>query len=288
NRRTSTATSAPNRQPDTPGALPAAAAARQPRHYDTGNSGFDYAAMMDCAQMALSLEIKTIPAKKTTGKVVDFLTEDALRVLLAQPDPARPTGPRNQVFMVAMYDTAARCAEMLDLRVRDLRLDTAHPVAYLHGKGGKTRIVPLLPKTVEHLKRHLRRYHPAADGGDLVFFTTAHGRRQPMSPDAVAAFFKTYGDAARRQCHESPDRCHPHQLRHTRAIHLYRQGMPLPLLSEYLGHASVESTKIYAYADSEMKRAAIEKADALRGGQAPPPRVWEGDEDMILQLAGLT
>ena len=50
---------------------------------------------------------------------------------------------------------------------------------------------------------------------------------------------------------------------HTRAMHLYHQGMPMMLLSEYLGHASEETTKVYAYADTEMKRAAIDKADIV-------------------------
>jgi integrase len=76
-------------------------------------------------------------------------------------------------------------------------------------------------------------------------------------------------------------------LRHTRAMHLYRQGLPLPLLADYLGHASIESTRIYAYADTEMKRIAIEKADPLHNQIPPSQPIWAGDEDMILKLSGL-
>lgn len=43
-------------------------------------------------------------------------------------------------------------------------------------------------------------------------------------------------------------------------MHLYRNGMPLQLLSEFMGHASLASTQIYAYADTGMKRQAIEKS----------------------------
>jgi hypothetical protein len=59
------------------------------------------------------------------------------------------------------------------------------------------------------------------------------------------------------------------------------------LLSEYLGHASEETTKIYAYADTEMKRAAIDKADIIRGELSQSAPVWEDDEEMILKLSGL-
>jgi hypothetical protein len=70
-------------------------------------------------------------------------------------------------------------------------------------------------------------------------------------------------------------------------MHLYRQGMPIHLLSEYLGHANYETTKIYAYADTEMKRMAIAKADMLRDGMPPPTPIWTDDENMILKLSGL-
>ena len=70
-------------------------------------------------------------------------------------------------------------------------------------------------------------------------------------------------------------------------MHLYQSGMLMVLLSQYLGHAQVETTMIYAYADTEMKRAAIRKADVLRKGQTIPDEIWAGDEQMILKLSGL-
>ena len=65
--------------------------------------------------------------------------------------------------------------------------------------------------------------------------------------------------------------------------------MPLPLLSEFLGHEDPETTLIYAYADTEMKRKAIEKATA--NSQLIPEvktlSVWQGDDEMIRKLYGL-
>ena len=84
-----------------------------------------------------------------------------------------------------------------------------------------------------------------------------------------------------------PANLHPHMMRHTRAMHLYRSGMPLELLSQYLGHADVETTLIYAYADTEMKREAIRKADVVRDGKEVPVEIWADNEDMILKLSGL-
>jgi integrase/recombinase XerD len=252
-------------------------------------SFFSYAGFLDCAHVALSLELAAVPAKNAPGKIVEWLPEAALQALLQQPDTTTTAGRRNQVFLILMYDSAARCGELTGLRVHDLRLDTTHPVVYLHGKGGKTRIVPLLTRTAEHCRQHLRRCHGDEPAGSdaFVFFTTIHGQRQPVSADTVAAFLTAYARSARATCPEMPERVHPHMLRHTRAMHLYRQGMPLSLLADFLGHASIESTRIYAYADTEMKRAAIEKADPLHNQTPPPEPIWAGDDDMILKLAGL-
>ena len=191
--------------------------------------------------------------------------------------------------MILMYDTAARCSELLEMKVCDLRLDTKHPIAYLHGKGRKIRTVPLLNRTVHHCKQYLNKFHPDRDDHceAPLFYTVIHGTQQKMSPDTVAAFFTKYGKMAKIVCPEVPERIHPHMMRHTRAMHLYQSGMPMVLLSQYLGPAQVETTMIYAYADTEMKRAAIQKADAVRKTKSVPNEIWADNEEMILKLSGL-
>lgn len=175
------------------------------------------------------------------------------------------------------------------MKVCDLRLDAKHPIAYLHGKGRKIRTVPLLSKTVQHCKQYLRKFHPSTDchSEAPLFFTVIHGTQQKMSPDTVAAFFAKYGRMAKSVCPEVPEHIHPHMMRHTRAMHLYQSGMPMVLLSQYLGHSQVETTMIYAHADTEMKRAAIQKADAVRGTKPVPDEIWADNEEMILKLSGL-
>ena len=108
-----------------------------------------------------------------------------------------------------------------------------------------------------------------------------------MSCDNVARFIKQYGESARKKCCDIPVNVHPHQLRHTRAIHLYRDGMPLSVLSEFLGHADITTTQIYAYADPEMKRAAIKKARGEELIDMPAEALWQTDEEMIKRLYGL-
>jgi site-specific recombinase XerD len=165
---------------------------------------------------------------------------------------------RNRFYMILMYDTAGRCQELLDLKLKDFVISGSKPYVYLTGKNSRQRSVPLLPKTVGHYEHYLAAFHPEPNSpDDYVFYTVSHNQRHQMSEDNVEAFMKKYGEQARKGCHEVPLRVHPHQLRHTRAMHLYRSGWPLPFVSELLGHAKITTTNIYAYADTEMKRNAL-------------------------------
>ena len=69
-------------------------------------------------------------------------------------------------------------------------------------------------------------------------------------------------------------------------FYLYRAGMPLVLLAEFLGHADVNTTRIYAWADTEMKRQAIQKVSKVTEGDTIEP-IWANDEELIKRLYGL-
>jgi site-specific recombinase XerD len=61
----------------------------------------------------------------------------------------------------------------------------------------------------------------------VIDYSNIHDERKPLTPQAVEAFMKKYGEKARAECGEIPEGVHPHQIRHTKAIHLYRDGYPL-------------------------------------------------------------
>lgn len=247
-----------------------------------------YAAKTDVANLSLQISVSNVEMQKAPTKIVEFLSEEALKVLLEQPDRNNALGLRNCFFMVLMYDTAARCQELLNVRLKDFELSTKNPFVYLTGKGGKMRTVPLMDKTVRYFKNYIEKFHPSETRhyDNFLFYTTIHEKRNQMSPDTAAAFMKKYGESAKTQCDSIPDRVHPHQLRHTRAIHLYRNGVPLALLSEYLGHVQMSTTQVYAYADTEMKREAIRKAES-RSNDIQEPPIWKDDDNLIKKLYGL-
>lgn len=124
-----------------------------------------------------------------------------------------------------MYDTGGRIQEILDLRTKDFFFDFDTPLVYLNGKGNKVRAVPLMDKTIQHLKEYLRLFHPQ-DRNEYLFYTVIKGKKGAMSPDNVSAFLQKYADQARVNFPEIPSNIHAHLFRHSRAMHLFQSGIP--------------------------------------------------------------
>jgi len=254
-------------------------------------SFFKYASWKDITLIYIWNEMKLIPKRKTpVSKNIEFMSEKALKILLEQPDTAKRNEFRDCFFMTLIYDSAARNSELLNLKVKDVVAGTSCPMIIVTGKGRKKRNIPILSKTVEMFRAYMGVYHAHnSSPEDYLFYVMRHEQKYQMSVDNVAKFMNKYGALARVKCNEVPEHIHPHMFRRTRAMHLYRSGMPLPLLSEFLGHENLETTLIYAWADTEMKRRAIEKAtiantENLKIVEKP---IWKGNGDMIRRLSGL-
>ena len=250
-----------------------------------------YAGARDASVQAYANDLQCIPLKKDAGaNVIKFFSEPALKTILGQPDPMQKKGLRDLFFMILMYDTGARNQELLDLRLDNIHPEGTSPYVVITGKGRKTRLVPLMPKTIEHFRKYVAVFHPGAASDSHLFYIVRKGGIFAMSPDCAERFIRKYGIAAHGANPEAPDSLHPHMFRHSRSMHLYRSGMPLVLLAEWLGHSQVLSTQIYAYADTEMKKNAIEKATSklspLVSGDSEYLE-WEDDDALIRHLYGL-
>lgn len=247
-----------------------------------------YAAGKDKSLMALYLEADAIPKKKDTkAHGIEFFSESALETILAQPDKRKKNGQRDLFFLILMYDTGARAQEMLDLQVRDMKMDENNPYVIITGKGSKTRLVPIMEKTCRHFEAYRRRFHPSGNLNEYLFYVDRKGARTKMSIDNVEKFVARYGRKAHEQSLEVPDHLYPHMWRHSRSMHLYQNGMPLPLVAEWLGHARMDTTrKFYANADTTMKKEAIDKATSdinpLYSNEYDIE--WEDDEELLKRL----
>lgn len=248
-------------------------------------SFFKYAAYTSPDIYMVYADLCAIPLKKGPdhSRIVAHMSKDAVAAIIACADSSSSKGLRDQFFLTLMYDTAARDGEMLKLKLSDINTENA--TAYLFGKGSKPRLVPVSKETLRMFDRYRRLFHHNNERSAPLFYTRHRGEKTAMSDDNVARFLKKYATQARSQNPHVPDNVHPHMFRHSRAMHLYQGGMPLAVLSEFLGHEDPETTLIYAYADTEMKRQAVEKASKtpLTSGIEDSFPIWES-QDIIAQL----
>ena len=237
-------------------------------------------------------EISAIPLKHDIkNKGIDYFSEEELELLLKQPNINDNKEFRNLVIMILLYDSGARIQELLDLRIKDLFLNEKTPYVILTGKGSKVRAVPLMEKTVKQLEKYLKLFHYRnSNGDDYLIYTVHNGRHTIMSQDMVQKFIDKYFKAAKSRNNNMIDHIYCHMFRHSRATHLYRNGMPLPLVSEWLGHKQINTTReFYAQSNLEMKKEAIDTATAnlnisIKDGLKYD---FENDDELLKRLYGL-
>ncbi|TFD60100.1 tyrosine-type recombinase/integrase [Cryobacterium sp. Hh38] len=248
-------------------------------------SFLSYCAGEDPALVAIWLDVKLVRPVRAVAHAPDGLTMPAVDALIRAPRQDTRRGLRDTTIILLIFDAAARVQEILDLTPADIDTTPGAGRVTLTGKGTKTRTVPIMDKTGRHLDQYVNEFHPGTPApGASFFYTVRAGQHHQMSQDNIAYLLNKHAAAARAHCPELPERIHAHQLRHARAMQMLRAGVPLPHIKEFLGHANIATTSIYASADSQMVREAIQKAASVTPDLAP---IWKGSDDLILRLAGL-
>jgi site-specific recombinase XerD len=231
-------------------------------------------------------QVLAIRQKNTPAPQLGHLTGDEVKALLAEPGTASPRAVRDTVLLALAYDTGARVQELCDLNVADIRRGSPMTVV-IHGKGSKIRYVPLMGPTARLLASYLdhRVRHPGVGAdADPLFAGPDHSR---LTRSGVAKLLARHARAVRLRDHAwAPGLpITPHTLRRTRAMHLVQAGVNLIYIRDLLGHADVSTTEIYARADAEAKRKAIENAYEPLTPDALPD--WTLDSSLLGWLDSL-
>ena len=150
---------------------------------------------------------------------------------------------RDAAVLALLYGAGLRISEALSLTPADLRDAQSGGTMRVTGKGGKTRMVPVLPQVTKAMADYLALcpYAPKADG---PLFLGARGG--PLSPRIIQLAMERLRGAL-----GLPDSATPHALRHSFATHLMARGGDLRAIQELLGHASLSTTQIYTAVDAE-------------------------------------
>lgn len=213
-------------------------------------------------------------------------TKEGIKLLLEQPDSTSTKELRHLTILALMYDTGCRVQELADLTVASLRIQCKPYSIKVYGKGRKWRIVPLSEHVVAILNKYMDKYHIDCQiSMKRPIFCNCAGSK--LSRAGITYILKKYADMA-RICDPTiiPDITSCHQLRHSRAMHLLQSGVNLVWIRDLLGHTSIQTTEVYARADSKQKREAIEQAsECLTPSQ--PDAEWIDNNNLITWLKGL-
>ncbi|MGE0766947.1 MAG: tyrosine recombinase XerC [Hyphomicrobiaceae bacterium] len=158
---------------------------------------------------------------------------------------------RDLAVMLLLYGSGLRISEALGLRVKSAPTKLRDTLV-IEGKGGKQRLVPALPITIDAIERY-RRLCPHALTPEGPLFLGAKGG--PLSPRIIQLLIARMRDEL-----GLPETATPHALRHSFATHLLASGADLRQIQELLGHASLSTTQIYTEVDRERLLQVYDKA----------------------------
>lgn len=234
-------------------------------------------------------EIREITDAKD-NRVIDFewLSVEEVRLILEQVEGNREH-LRDSFLLSLLYESGARINEVLSLRLNDFKPTSSGEVdVHFYGKGSKHRITPLSSRLMKKYDEYVSKYHTEKDPEALVFYTSHNGRKNKMSSDNVSRILKDC-EASIRETHPDIIHLHSHLFRRSRAMHLYQAGVPLPTVSEWLGHSNIETTRFYAKVTDEMKRDALSKLSESDKSVFKDDVAFKyaDDEDALRRLSGL-
>ncbi len=196
--------------------------------------------------------LSAVQSPRVPRRVPHPLSEDAAAEVLeevAERAAADWIGARDAAVLTLLYGCGLRISEALALDCDDVDGDET---LRIRGKGGKERLVPLLPVVVAAIESYRSRCPHALCGTDPLFVGV---RGQRLGARAVQKAM-----ARARRALGLPESATPHALRHSFATHLLAGGGDLRVIQELLGHASLSTTQVYTEVDTASLLAAYDKA----------------------------
>jgi integrase/recombinase XerC len=146
---------------------------------------------------------------------------------------------RDRAVLLLLYGCGLRISEALNLSRRDAPLE--NDTLTVLGKGGKTRLVPVLPLTQQAIRQYLDLCpKPLSPDGPLFVGVKGARLKARIIQLLIARFRGAMG---------LPETATPHALRHSFATHLLSSGADLRSIQELLGHASLSTTQVYTEVD---------------------------------------
>lgn len=198
---------------------------------------------------------------KLEQKLPEYLTEqEVVQLLTCADQETSDAGIRNKVMLYVLYGTGIRVSELVHITLSAVNFDEGFIV--VAGKGNKERFVPLPESVIHMLKEYVQttrvitlgRLKHSVSQSQILFPVYYDGALKALSRQAFWNYVK---DVAQR-AGLSPN-LSPHQLRHSLATHLLKQGANLRSLQLLLGHEQLSTVQIYTHVEVDHLRKIYDK-----------------------------
>lgn len=218
------------------------------------HSLFKYIQKRELSYFDKCSQILSIEYKKTPLTIVSYLSIDEIKSLLSIPNIKDDNEFRHLIILTLLYETGARVSELINVKLIDINFNNT-PYIILHGKGNKTRSVPISKDVSNMLKTYLNRFN-IKDQNDYILKNKLN---EKITRDGVQYIIDTYIKRAKEKYpNYYIQKITNHSFRHSKAMHLLEAGVNLIYIRDILGHKSITTTEIYAKTNPEIKRKAIE------------------------------
>jgi len=202
------------------------------------------------ANAAIGL-VATPRAKKPLPRALTVLDAQIVAREIGEASDTAAMQARDTALFTLLYGCGLRISEALSLNRSDAPVPGSDAPLRVTGKGGKTRIVPVLGIVREMTARWLALHWQRVP--DAPLFLGARGKR--MDPAIAQKALRDF-----RRLNGLPEHATPHALRHSFATHLLAQGADLRSIQELLGHASLSTTQRYTAVDTAQLMATWRRA----------------------------
>lgn len=192
-----------------------------------------------------------IIAPKIEKKLPKFLSEQEIEQLLAcANEDSSSIGVRNKTMLYLLYVTGMRISELTNLKMQDVHFDTG--LIVVRGKGGTERMVPVPVIMLDMLREYCA--GARVEGNASLFSTTYGGTSRTMTRQSFWMILKKLWAKTGNTRPISP-----HQLRHSLATHMLKNGADLRSLQLLLGHENIATVQIYTHVETAYLRTIYDK-----------------------------
>jgi site-specific recombinase XerD len=200
-------------------------------------------------------KILNIPTKKNVKPLMTYLSINETQTLFSLPNTDTPRGIRDLAILTTLYETGARVQELIDLTPSQLRLEDGKSSIELHGKGNKSRLVPVGDAFVSIINKYLAVADKKNNHSPL--FYNSQGNK--MTRSGIQYIIDKYIFVLKDKCASiATKKISNHTFRHSKAMHLLESGINIVYIRDFLGHSSVITTEIYAKVNQDHMRKNIE------------------------------